>query len=390
MRSTILLPLAAAASAATAQIPAPPVPPAPPKPTAGPVASAAEPVIVRFRADPPRCGGAEARPTLAEEPFPTGYPSWTPPRREAAPGSVLVRFRIAADGRPLDIRAERRPGGPPVETSDVAPAFAAWRFQPGRERRDCEALFSMETSPVDAADEETLYRFLALHPASRQPLLGSVGHAAFRRIVPAGSSCAEPRPNVRLQAYPPFEEIPQAQGTVSYSFMRYDIGRDGRTRNVALVSTSGNAVLDRESLRAIRMSRFEPGVRTGCAHYFFRRQPEPMPAPAVPEEAAYRTEDATCPKEEPGWAYMPPLEFPANFNRRGIEGWAIVRFDIAPDGTTRNVRTLDFAPAADFGERGARIVRTGRKNAADRGYEGCIARVIFRLPRGPELPPKGG
>jgi TonB family protein len=184
---------------------------------------------------------------------------------------------------------------------------------------------------------------------------------------------------MRVEASPPFERIPQAPGTLSYSFMTYDIDDGGVASNVRLVSSSGNDVLDRESVRAVAAFRFAPGARTGCTHYFFRRGGV-SEAPPLPEEGPYRRPDATCPKEPPEWAYMPALVFPAAFNRRGVQGWAVVRYDLTPEGATRNVEPLDYAPARGFAEEAVRIVLSARKPGDGRAYSGCIGRVRFELP----------
>ena len=379
----------AAASAVSAAAPPRALPPPPPPPFSSvqvkPGTPPPEPVIVRFHADPPRCAGAEERPIVREEPFPVAL---VPSRPVAAGGHVRISFTIDADGRPLGITAVPWAGGSAVDTSDVAPAFAAWRFPAGAERRNCEIDFRIAPEPVGSAAAETLYRFLAIHPATRRYAPGSVGSAAFERIRPEGSNC-RPRPNMRSQAFPPFELIPQPPGTISYSFMTFDIDGEGRARSVRLVSSSGNGRLDRESVRATEAFRFAPGARTGCTQYFFRRG-GPMAPPPAPEQDVYRRPGASCPAGETAWAQMPRLVFPVPFNRRGIEGWAIVRYDVGADGVTRNVETVDFAPAAEFGAQAALIVRQARKAASEGGYSGCVERVIFRLGTSDALAVPGG
>jgi TonB family protein len=208
-----------------------------------------------------------------------------------------------------------------------------------------------------------------------------VGRPAFERAKPAGTTCFDPRPSVRMLAFPAFEEIEQPAGTVHFSWLAHDIGPDGRVRNVRLLGSSGNDELDRRSRAAISRSRFQPGARTGCVFEYHRRAVEPMPAPPPPEEESFRAAGATCPQEEPQWLHMPPLDFPAAFNRRSIEGWAIVSYDLAPWGETGNVRVLAAEPAAVFGDQAARIVREARTAGGDSGFVGCTARVIFLMPR---------
>jgi TonB family protein len=378
-RTVIIFAPLVAGFAAAAQPAAPPVPP-PPLVSGGPFATVPlVPAIVRFTAGPPRCGGEEQSAVVAEEPFPRAHLQMGASRRLA---EFRLRFRIDADGRPLGIAFEPlvEPGSEFHDARDVPAAFAAWRFAPGPERRDCTIRFTPVVERVDSARPESLFRFVALHRLSGQRPVGEVGRAAFERIKPADSTCYEPRPDPRLFAYPPFQTMSQPQGTVSYSWVGHDIAADGRVRNLRLLAGSGNAELDRETVAALSRSRFQPGARRGCLYHFYRRERAPMAPPPLPDESGFRPAGATCPAEEPEWRSMPPLEFPEEFNRRGIEGWAILRYDLAPWGATGNVTVVAAEPAAAFGEQAARIVR-GAQAAAGPGYVGCTGRVIFRLPR---------
>ncbi len=335
--------------------------------------------IVRFNAEPAVCDGEEQRATVSEEPFPLGFLQHrSAPRR--APMAITLRFRIDSSGRPLGIAIS---GGPAAhyDLRDLPAALAAWRFAPGAERRDCRIRFIAETEAVDTARPDTLYRFLALNPLSGQARLDQVARPALQRARPATSTCEPPMPSPRQLAFPPFERIPQPPGTLSYSWVGFDIAADGRIRAARLLSGSGNHLLDRESLSAISRSRYQPGVRTGCIYHFFRRGSGPMLPPPPPEDDSLRPESATCPNDEPEWAAMPPLQFPLAFNRRGIEGWAILAYDLAPWGEPGNVRVLAAEPAAAFGDQAAMIVRSARA-AAGPGYVGCTVRVVFRLPDG--------
>jgi len=335
--------------------------------------------IVRFNAEPAICDGEQQRATVSEEPFPLAFlqPRSAPLR---APVAITLRFRIDASGRPLGI-AVAGDAAVPYDLRDLPAALAAWRFAPGAERRDCRIRFIAEAEPVRTARPETLYRFLALNPLSGQRRLSEVGEPAFQRARPAISTCEPPLPNARLLAFPPFERIPQPPGTFSYSWVGFDIAPDGRVRRARLLGGSGNDLLDRESLSAISRSRYQPGARTGCIYHFFRRNTAPTLPPPAPDDDSFRPESATCPDEEPEWAAMAPLQFPPAFNRRGIEGWAIVSYDLAPWGETGNVRVLAAEPAAAFGEQAAMIVRMARA-VAGTGHVGCTVRVVFRLPDG--------
>jgi TonB family protein len=192
-----------------------------------------------------------------------------------------------------------------------------------------------------------------------------------------------------MRAFPAFEKIPQAHGTLSHSVVGFDIDAGGKPRSVRLVDTSGNAELDRQSLDAVARSSFAPGARTGCTYPYYRRQAEPLKAPDAPPSASFRPEGSTCPEELGKWASIPRLEFPPEFLRRGIEGWAAIRYDLAPWGASGNVAVLAAEPAEAFGTQARGIVSQGRR-APSSGYSGCVTLVRFVLPpRGTAPPPNG-
>jgi TonB family protein len=339
----------------------------------------AEPWLATYRLGDPSCGGGLPRIVHREEPMPSAYmryPATQP--AQAPPPAAAIRFRIDPSGRPLGIRLV---GGGAPHGPDVAPAFAAWRFEKGQERADCELVFERREAPVSQADLQSVYRLMALVDP-RQLGGGEVlRKAVVRRATPDGSNCLERRPNIRQQVFPAFERIPQATGTVSHSFMTFDIDATGRPVNIRLASSGGNAELDRQSLDAAARSRFAPGERRGCLMWFHRTQTEPLEAPAPPEADSLRPPGSNCPADDSTpWAQLPPLVFPNEFRRRNIEGWAIIGYDLAPWGTVGNVRLLAAEPANLFGERAMGIVRNGRKQESPNGYRGCTIRVLFKLP----------
>jgi TonB family protein len=77
---------------------------------------------------------------------------------------------------------------------------------------------------------------------------------------------------------------------------------------------------------------------------------------------------------------MAPLVFPENFRRRSIEGWAVIRYDVAPWGQTGNVRVAEAQPAAGFGDAARSIVQLSTRRPSAYGYTGCLELVRFVLP----------
>jgi TonB family protein len=171
--------------------------------------------------------------------------------------------------------------------------------------------------------------------------------------------------------------IGRAGGEIRLTFR---IAADGRPLGIAVDRRSPRVNPD-DVPAAFAAWRFEPGARTGCTYTFFRRQSVPLAPPPLPEKAAFRSAGATCPERPPQWESMPPLVFPIAFQRRTIEGWAVLRYDLVPSGATGNVSVLASEPAAAFGEQAVRIVQQARKPADGERYSGCIVRVVFRLPQ---------
>ena len=344
-----------------------------------------EPRLASFQPGEPRCGGTTQSVIHRELAIPSaafGLPA------ASQPVEVRLSFRISAEGRPLGIvSAKPMPVVYMADARDVIPAFAAWRFAPGAARENCEISFAVMTAPVREVEMDTVYRFLVLgSPASRgNPLLM---RAAFERTHPAGSTCMRPPPAVRQRAFPAFETIPQLPGTLSYSMVAFDIGATGKPINVKLVGSGGNPELDRQSVEAVAKSRFAPQERRGCTYPYWRTPTEPLAAPDSPEEATFKSPESNCPEDVAAFSAIPPLVFPAEFRRRNIEGWAIVRYDLAPWGAVGNVSVAAAEPAVVFGERAKAIVQEAKKPESPNGYRGCVVRVRFKLPE--ELSPVEG
>lgn len=333
--------------------------------------------IVDFVPGQAECDGGAAVPVRAESPFPA-YAMGAPGLK---PMSATVMFDIDVEGRPVRIVRQQTPLTPPylyAPSEDVLPAFTAWRFAAGQPRTGCRVRFeAMATAAAEAP--VTLVRRYYVAPHQRR---GDQA-ALFRRIHPADTDCIESgTPRIRLRAFPAFEDIPQAPGTWSYSMTTFDIDRSGKPVRVRLTESAGNSALDRASVAAVRRSRFAPEARRGCTYPYHRSATEALVAPAMPEKARYVPQGARCPDRDTGWTFMPALSFPAGFERRRIEGWAIIGYDVASWGMIGNVRVLAAEPAAAFGEEAARIVEASRQAASPAGRTGCVDVVRFVMPEG--------
>ena len=347
-----------------------------PPPIVSTTASKPEPWLTTFRAGEVRCGGDKPHVLHREQPMPAAYMRYPGLRpAQVAPAPIRLDFRIDRSGRPLGITIS---GAAVPHGADIMPAFAAWRFEKGADRANCDILFERHETPVPEADLQSIYRLMALVDPRQLGGGGALRGAVLRRAAPDGSDCLDRRPATRQQVFPAFEQIPQTPGTVSYSFMTFDIDAAGRPVNVRLVSSGGNAELDRQSLDAATRSRFAPGERRGCLMWFHRTPTEPLEAPLAPSAESLAPPGSNCPTDarEP-WVKLPPLVFPNEFRRRNIEGWAVVGYDLAPWGGVGNVQLLAAEPAKPFGERAVSVVRNGTKKESPNGYRGCAIRVRF-------------
>lgn len=339
--------------------------------------SLAAPAVLSFRAGRARCESGEERLLLEEPPNPlVGIRTEGAP----APGPIRLSFRIDETGRPLGIAEPPRTADPVsyYPAPDLAAALAASRFKEGKARTGCTIHYEVRASTVEEAEMATLYRLVGLGlPAIRDR---AAIRAIDQRTRPAGSTCFDPPlPYVRQRAYPAFEQIPQRPGTLSHSFIAFDIDASGQPINLRLVDSGGNGELDRQSLDAVRRSRFSPVAKRGCTYSYWRGPEGPLPAPPLADR---RGTSRTCGDLGP-WSDM-DRGFPPAFERRSIEGWALIQFDVEPAGAVTNVRALAAEPAAIFGEQAVRLVGNARRAASPKGHRNCIRRLRFRTREGPQ------
>ncbi len=360
------MPILFTLAAAVAQVP-PPVIHTPPAPSPQ--------VLVDLAPGEVSCDGGPVRAVSLARPIP-------------AAGSIAVgqtvapfvlRFRIDAAGRPLGIMAEPRVAtGIWLYPTDLQPALAASRFAPGAAQQHCTIRYDVTAHPVAEAPMELVYRYLTL-PHDRNHL----DSAVMKRVRDASPGCysAAP-PKILTRSYPDSDAIPQPSGIVSMAVTGFDIDADGKPVRVRTVASDGNAALDAAARDAVSRSRFGKGRRAGCTTPAMRRQSVPLAPPPPPPISDFRKPDSSCTEDGGAWSLPPRMTFPEPFRRRGIEGWAVVRYDVAPWGETGNVTVLASEPAAIFGEQAQRILRAAKRPASATGATGCVDRVLFKLPEG--------
>lgn len=362
--------LAAAAQTATILVP-PPAPPRSPTHLAPPAIQTPpyRPHLVDYEGATAQCGGQVVAPLSAVAPFTQiARIGIDPPR------SYEMGFTIGEDGRPLGITQRVAASGPKgyVPGTDLAPALSLWRFPASAAGAACTMTFTARSIPFDRAAPVDLYRVAALRMANPSEF-----QTVMQQIRKSGDCAGPGRPRMLLRAYIDDRRIPQTPGVPSYAVASFDVDADGVPQNPGIVASDGNRVLEAAASDAAGRSRYVGNApRTRCTIPFRRAATEPVPAPPMPPKAAYP--EGRCP-EPVRWARPLNLEFPDAFRRRAIEGWAIVRYDLAPWGATGAVTVLASEPAADFGEQARRMIIAARAEAAPNGARGCIARVQYRM-----------
>lgn len=362
--------LAAAAQTATIAVP-PPAPPRSPTHLAAPVVQTPpyRPHLVDYEGATAQCGGQIVTPLAAVAPF-------TQVARLGvdAARSYEMGFTVGDDGRPLGItqRVAASGGKGYVQGTDLAPALSLWRFPASAAGAACTMTFAARSVPLDRAAPADLYRVATLRMVNQSEF-----QTVMQQIRKSGDCAGPGRPRMLLRAFIDDRGIPQTPGVPSYAVASFDVDADGVPQNPGIVASDGNRVLEAAASDAAARGRYVGNApRTRCTIPFRRAATAPVPAPPMPPKAAYP--EGRC-AEPVRWARPLNLEFPDAFRRRAIQGWAIVRYDLAPWGATGAVTVLASEPAAEFGEQARRMIIAARAEASSSGAQGCIARVRYRM-----------
>lgn len=342
-----------------------------PPPIIIPLADASSPLLLARDATL-SCDGRPIK-ALYVEPLPPRLVTPGTPARE--PSTLVLNFSVNREGRARSIRPA--PTSPPrfVVTDDAQATLAAYRFAPGEARTDC-AMTIRQTSHALAEAGTDL---LALAYAADRARPGMVAKALARK----DDDCRDrPRPAVAVYPSPDVGRIPL--GGLAWTTTRWNVGRDGRTSDVETIASSGDAEMDAEARRALVATTFRPGApRRGCISAWMR-QGETLPDTPEPEPTGDPLKN--CPAELRARFTPGRPTYPTAFRQRGIEGWAIVRYDIASWGETGAIEVLDAQPAAAFGDAARNIIRAGRATPGHVAGIRCTDRFIFRMPQGDEQP----
>lgn len=357
-------------------------------------AAQAQPVVIPIRAaatgDPVllepepavTCDGEAVEPTSAL-PLAPGVRGETFARPEVGQRITRVHYRFAIDavGRPFDIA----PLPASDEGSDVLQpsanlvlqaGLAAWRFAAGADRT-CRLTVRYTPVPVSRASPQLLASFFAVTRTN-----GAARRAVETRLGGDGADCASDRPALRRTGAPDFRADRGGIGGQEWTIVRWNFDEAGRAADVETLASSGDRPFDAAAREAVAASEAEPGAgHRGCVYNWYRRN-HPLPAPPMPN--APPDSLAACPKAvldtfRIAEAGGPGAPLPKAFLDRGIEGWALVRFDIAPWGEVGNVSVVEAQPADGFGSAARNLVAGGRAEPGE-GAVRCLQPVVFQIP----------
>ncbi|AQR62658.1 hypothetical protein BZG35_14120 [Brevundimonas sp. LM2] len=325
--------------------------------------------------------------TLTLEPIAPGFvsngSSSSPQARFEA--ERTIQFSIDPDGRPVDLRplndgralSDFRDR---ASVQEAQAALAVSRF-PAEARANCRMVVQRDFLPISEATPAQLVQ--AFGPSSGQ----DPGTQAVRSALVGQWGDCSTRRRPRLASYPDPRAGSPTPGQRVWSVTRFDIGPDGATARVETAGSSGDPAFDAETRRAVGETRFfEGGSDTGCFTRFGRHGAT-LAAPAMPPLPTDPLQD--CPSEIEQ-AFRPGrLNYPTIMQSRGVEGWARVRYDLAPWGQVGNVAVIDAQPSAVFGDAAHAIVAQGRSDGAFKAAIRCVSVVQFRMPTATDAPSNG-
>lgn len=353
------------AAPALAAQPAPPaVPPPPQFMDVIPVGEPREMQILSWQVSEATCGAGTG---IAPVHLSLPQPEMLVVRTWNAPQEATLTFALDAEGRPFGIAsnaAERSR----LQMRDLMPALRASRFAVEAPQTGCTIRYTPELRSLSDAPLETLARF-----GVAQRL--RMNKDAWERLSP-GDCRSAPRLAPLTRSYPDFRKLERREGERQWTYVRYDIDAEGVPVNLATGETSGYAALDAEALRAVAAGRYAGGPRSGCIQAWWTGAatipaPPPPPKPKVEGNPACEIKDR--------WEKEPRLVFPSNYQQRAIEGWAILRYDVAPWGQIGAITVLAAEPSTEFGDAAKSVLNSAKFKPRESGLSGCIDRVVFRI-----------
>ena len=188
------------------------------------------------------------KPKPQPEPKPTPKPKPAPkpqPKPVAKPVSKPEVTTVAVDNSDSEIKqqAVREQAAREQAVREQAAREQAAREQAAREQAAREQAAREQAAREQAAREQAA--------ASNTPVSVSASEASWRRA-----------PNISLSKRTRNKVLPGDSYTV---LLKMTVDKQGNIQNVAVVSSSGNALVDKDAIRAVKRAKFNPFKRNGMA-----------------------------------------------------------------------------------------------------------------------------
>lgn len=325
--------------------------------------------------------------------FPAGFIAPLPAPKPATSNSEPIVFRgspvaenkvytlsfdVLANGRMTNIRPMG--GDYRLFANEFLPTWAAgWNFGPqSKALTGCKMTWDIKTDYTPEAAKPLMYE------------------AAFLRNFASGLRPADPRSDdckavdrrIRLNAYPDREQMRRTPGHSQWLVLRTDVQANGKVKVGGRLRASGEEANLEAVEKALSQRAYYPGEAAECLTGYV------IPAEGLPWEGGAgddgtqadkankdAEEEKTCPAEARRaamtFSYRPEY-FPTQASRLGVEGVALLTFDVAPWGQVR-VKSSTSHPLPQFAQAASRMLTQSRFKPTDRGLSGCRLLVRFVL-----------
>ncbi|MBI1682680.1 TonB family protein [Caulobacter hibisci] len=300
--------------------------------------------------------------------LPAGSAPDTPARGDRPVSAVT--FGIDAKGAPTDLK----PASDAPASDEVIAGVARWRFMPGQPVGGCRIEVSQTYTLQAKATTATLLEVVARR--KREPLTG------VRAAISERGDCGRaPRRIPALTSHPDLRSFEGRDFAAPWAGVLYDIDADGEVRNVRIATQGGDPVLADLAAASIAESRFHPGRPvTGCYGAFsVRPKTAEATAKAYPKALAVPTERDCSGVRSAALNLSVERSYPRNFARQAVEGWALLQFDITPEGRVGPVEIVAAQPAATFGYAARLALQGARPDPSIWGRTGCLVPVTFAM-----------
>ena len=339
--------------------------------------------VVSYPAPPEAvsCREGAARVVTADAFAPATSISYAPPVAHGSPvppvgprleSPVEFEFNVTQQGRVAGLK-RAAPTGPYLSGHDegrLQATLASWRFAPAARTR-CRLSLTTRTTPAEETDRLTLIHLMTTG------LAGEARRQVHKRANAPGDCYEGREPRIRVRIYPDWERLPIPAGQRAWVALDYDIDAGGTTKNVRVVASSGNAGVNAAAAEAVSGFRFIGGPRTGCRHYFWPPSPLVLAAPPMDKTGAERPGDDDCPDKL--LTFVDERPYPPAFRERSIEGWAVLRFAVAPWGEIGGIEVVRAEPSEMFGRTASDMLRRAKAANSGRAYKGCAVPISFRM-----------